>query len=79
MKNNTFNLSLLNDYLTLCKPKVIIVMLVTTWVGMYLATNTLVPWHILVFGTLGIALAGSSAAVMNHLVDRHIDIKIIRT
>jgi protoheme IX farnesyltransferase len=69
----------MNDYLTLCKPKVILVMLVTTWVGMHLATNTQVPWHILIFGTLGIALAGGSAAVINHLVDRHIDTKMTRT
>lgn len=69
----------MNDYLTLCKPKVILVMLVTTWVGMHLATNTHVPWHIFIFGTLGIALAGGSAAVINHLVDRHIDTKMTRT
>jgi len=73
------NFRLLADYLTLCKPKVIMVMLVTTWVGMHLATQTFVPWRIFIFGTLGIALAGSSAAVINHLVDRHIDLKMIRT
>lgn len=79
MKSNYVNTNLIADYFTLCKPKVILVMLVTTWVGMHLATNTLVPWHIFIFGTLGIALAGSSAAVINHLVDRHIDAKMTRT
>lgn len=79
MKNNPINMNLIADYFTLCKPKVILVMLVTTWVGMHLAINTIVPWHIFIFGTLGIALAGSSAAVINHLVDRHIDAKMIRT
>ncbi len=71
--------TVLQDYFMLCKPKVIIVMLVTTWVGMHLATMTFVPWDILIFGTIGIALAGSGAAVINHLVDRHIDAKMIRT
>lgn len=71
--------TLFKDYLTLCKPKVVSVMLVTAWVGMYLATNTHVPWNIFVFGTLGITMAGSSAAIINHLVDRHIDAKMCRT
>jgi protoheme IX farnesyltransferase len=79
MKNNSQHSSLLADYFTLCKPKVLLVMLVTTWVGMHLATNTLVPWDVFIFGTLGIALAGGSAAVINHLVDRHIDAKMTRT
>jgi protoheme IX farnesyltransferase len=73
------NTTLIQDYLTLCKPKVIVVMLVTTWVGMHLATTSFVPLNILFFGTLGIALSGSAAAVINHLVDRHIDAKMIRT
>jgi len=67
------------DYLTLCKPKVILVMLITAWVGMLLSTKTAVPLNIFIFATLGIALSGSSAAVINHLVDRHIDAKMSRT
>jgi len=54
-------------------------MLVTTWVGMHLATTSFVPFDILIFGTIGIACSGGSAAVINHLVDRHIDAKMIRT
>ncbi len=79
MLRNNFSPSLIQDYFSLCKPKVILVMLVTTWVGMHLATQTWVPWDIMVFGTLGIAFAGGSAAVVNHLVDRHIDLKMTRT
>jgi len=71
--------SVFYDYLTLCKPKVILVMLITTWVGMHLATHTWVPWNIFIFATLGIALAGGSAAIINHIVDRHIDAKMTRT
>lgn len=79
MKHNSRSSNLVADYFTLCKPKVLLVMLITTWVGMHLATNTLVPWNVFIFGTLGIALAGSAAAVINHLVDRHIDAKMTRT
>lgn len=67
------------DYYELCKPRVVMLMLLTAIVGMLLATPNLVPWQILLFGTIGIALGASSGAVLNHLVDRHIDAKMQRT
>lgn len=70
---------MLNDYLILCKPKVVLLMLVTAWVGMYLASPHFFAWPKLMFGTLGIACAASSAAILNHLLDRHIDRKMLRT
>jgi len=72
-------MTLVYDYFTLCKPKVVLVMLVTVWVGMHLAVPTFVPLNTIIFGTLGIALAAGSAAVINQLVDRHIDAKMSRT
>lgn len=72
-------MSRIPDFFTLCKPKVIAVMLVTTWVGMHLATQSFVPFSIFAFATLGIALSGAAAAVFNHLADRHIDAKMTRT
>lgn len=44
------------DYLELTKPKVVVLMLITSLVGMFLATRAGVPWTVLVFGNLGIAL-----------------------
>jgi protoheme IX farnesyltransferase len=44
------------DYLEMCKPKVVLLMLLCSVVGMFLATPGMVPWHILLFGHLGIAL-----------------------
>ncbi len=67
------------DYYNLCKPKVILLMLITCWVGMALASQKTLPWNALVFGTMGIALSGAAAAVINHLADRHIDAKMTRT
>ena len=61
------------DYLELCKPKVVALMIFTAWVGMFLASPDAVPWNALVFGTLGIALVAGAAAAINHVVDRHID------
>lgn len=68
-----------HDYLELCKPKVVMLMILTTIVGMCLATPSFVPWSILLFGNLGIALAAGSAAVINHLLERHLDQLMHRT
>jgi heme o synthase len=38
-----------------------------------------VPLQILLLGNLGIALCAGSAAAVNHLVDRHVDLKMART
>jgi protoheme IX farnesyltransferase len=67
------------DYLELTKPKVIALMILTSAIGMFLAVPGWVPWDILIFGNLGIALCGGAAATVNHVVDRHIDTKMIRT
>ncbi len=61
------------DYLELTKPKVVVLMLITSLVGMFLATRAGVPWTVLVFGNLGIALCAGGAAAVNHVVDRRID------
>ena len=50
------------DYLTLCKPKVVSLIVFTAIVGMFLATPNMVPWSVLVYGTVGIGLAACSAA-----------------
>lgn len=66
-------------YFELCKPRVVALMILTSIVGMCLATPGMVPLRILFWGNLGIALAAGSAAVINHLIDRHIDILMQRT
>jgi len=67
------------DYLELCKPRVVALMMLTAVIGMFLATPGMVPWDVLVFGNLGIALCAGSAAAVNHLVDRRIDAEMART
>jgi len=67
------------DYLALCKPKVVSLIVFTAVVGMFLATPAMVPWDILIYGTIGIALAASSAAAINNVVDHHIDSIMART
>jgi protoheme IX farnesyltransferase len=67
------------DYLQLCKPSVVALMILTSLIGMLLSTQGMVPLDVLLFGNLGIALCAGSAAAVNHLVDRHVDLKMART
>ncbi len=67
------------DYLELCKPNVVALMILTSLIGMLLATEQAVPLQILLFGNLGIALCAGSAAAVNHIVDRNVDDKMART
>ncbi len=67
------------DYLEMCKPRVVALMLLCAIVGMFLATPGMVPLHVLVLGTIGIGLVAGSAATINHLADATIDARMART
>ena len=62
------------DYYELTKPRVVLLIIFTVIVGMFLAvpgSPDIIP---VVFGTIGIGLAASSAAVVNHVLDARIDV-----
>lgn len=67
------------DYLELCKPRVVALMLLTAVVGMYLSTPGWVPLTTLLFALSGIGLCAGSAAAINHLIDKRIDSMMTRT
>ena len=67
------------DYYELTKPRVVMLIVFTAIVGMFLSVPGWVGWMPLVFGTLGIGMAASSAAVFNHVLDARIDIHMLRT
>ena len=67
------------DYLELCKPRVVALMLLTSLIGMALSVQSWVPLTILILGNAGIALCAAAAAVVNHLVDRKVDTHMART
>lgn len=67
------------DYYEMCKPRVVMLMILTSMVGMFLAVPGMVPFDILILGNLGIALVAGSGAVVNHLIDRKIDAVMRRT
>jgi protoheme IX farnesyltransferase len=70
------------DYLTLCKPRVVLLMLLTAWVGMRLAASfNHQPFVIsdALIAAVGIACCSAGAAVLNHLIDQQWDAKMQRT
>jgi protoheme IX farnesyltransferase len=67
------------DYYELTKPKVVMLIVFTAIVGMVLAVPGWPGVVPLVVGGLGIGLAASSAAVINHVVDARVDLLMSRT
>ena len=67
------------DFLTLCKVKVVSLIMLTAVVGMFLATPDIPPIKLVILASIGIALASSSAAVFNHIIDQKIDNEMFRT
>jgi len=67
------------DYLELGKPRVVVLIVFTAVVGMFLAVPGWPAATKVLFGTLGIALAATGAAAINHVLDRHMDAQMYRT
>ncbi|GAA0796237.1 heme o synthase [Marinobacterium sediminicola] len=67
------------DYLALCKLRVVAVMLLTLVVGFCLASPSAPDPVLLALTCLGVGLAASSAAAINHVLDFNIDCHMART
>ncbi len=67
------------DYYELTKPRVVMLIVFTAIVGMFLAVPGWPGAGPMFFGTLGISLAASGAAVFNHILDARVDIHMLRT
>ena len=72
-------LSILNDYLTLTKPPIVVLLLVTAAGGMFLAAQGLPSLLLMGLVWLGGALAAGGANAINHYLDRDIDERMSRT
>ncbi len=68
-----------HQYLELCKPKVVLLIVFTAIVGMLLSSPTIPALDTLFFASLGIGLAAASGAAINHWVDQKIDSQMERT
>ncbi len=67
------------EYLALCKPRVVSLIVFTAVIGMFLSTPGMAPLDALIFGTLGIGLAASAGAAINHIADQRADAVMART
>ena len=67
------------EYLELCKPRVLSLIVFTAVIGMFLSTPGAVPVGTCIIATLGIALAAASAAAINHVAEYRIDALMART
>ena len=78
-KASGFEAASWRDYYALTKPRVVQLLVFTAIVGMFLATPGMVPWDVLVFGSIGIGLAAASGAAVNHILDQRYDATMART
>jgi len=69
----------LKDFLALCKINVILLMLVTAFVGACLATDMRPDLSLLCLSLIGIALVAASGAAFNHGIDQQRDKLMART
>ncbi|MGD6736532.1 heme o synthase [Photobacterium leiognathi subsp. mandapamensis] len=71
--------ALWRDYLTMTKPKVVAMLLLTALVGMCLAVQGIPPADAVILGLTGIGLQSAAAAAFNHVLDRRFDAQMART
>ena len=74
-----FNFKIYKAYLESSKPRVVLLMIFTSFIGMLLADPLQLNFKILILGNLGIALMSLSAGSINQLLDQRIDSIMQRT
>ena len=70
---------LLRQYVELTKPRIVMLAAFCAVIGMFLAADGMVPWPVLLFGTIGISLLAGAGFAFNCLVERGIDARMART
>jgi protoheme IX farnesyltransferase len=71
--------SIIKSYVSLTKPRIIELLLVTTVPTMFLASNGWPNWYLVLATLIGGALAAGGANALNNVVDRDIDALMDRT
>ena len=72
-------MTIVRNYYELCKPNVVLMMLLCALVGIVLASETLVPLIDIIVPLIGIGLCSGSAAAINQIIDREADAEMDRT
>jgi heme o synthase len=74
--NQSFQFS---DYFELIKPRIAILVLVTTFSGMWLGVGGMPELSLVLYTLVGVGLAAGSSSILNNLIDRYADQKMERT
>ncbi|RBP53078.1 heme o synthase [Arenicella xantha] len=69
----------IQQYYDLTKPRVVMLIVFTAFVGMLLAVDGMPDWVTVALASLGIGLAASSGAAMNQIIDMRADAIMART
>jgi protoheme IX farnesyltransferase len=69
----------LKDFWDLTKPRMNVVVAVTTLAGFYLSAPESIEWRRLIFTLIGTGLAAAGASVLNQLIERDFDALMPRT
>ena len=72
-------MNLIRGYYQLCKPNVVLMMLLCALVGIILASDILLPLKEIIIPLIGIAFCSASAAAINQIIDRKADAEMERT
>ena len=67
------------DYLALTKPRVVVMVLITAFVGFYLASPGWLDWLLLCHTLVGVALASAGTLALNQYLERDLDARMRRT
>ena len=68
-----------SDFIEICKPRIALLVLVTTFTGMWLAGNGTVAFDLVFFALLGTGLASAASGAFNNYIDREVDKHMART
>ena len=80
MNNANLEKAAWRDYFDLCKPKVVALLLLTSVVGVVLASPPgEISLFVLIMSTLGIGLGSAAGAAINQIVERESDSRMART
>ncbi len=67
------------DFLELTKPRITLLVLITTLVGFYMGSRGTLPLAILLHTLVGTALVAGGASALNQYVEREFDARMVRT
>ena len=73
------NFLIIHSYIELTKPRILTLVLVTTFIGFFLGGQGIHSWSLLITTILGAALVCAGASTLNHYLERDVDCLMLRT